>query len=101
MSATSVRIRTTTICERNARAHALVARCDELGSPVLPARPGVTSLFSYRETHHDGPLRADETACHGFARSLARGGAALADHWPDGISHRRRSVRDAGDPSLA
>jgi len=107
MSATSARIRTTTTCKRDvtSAARCLVARCDVLGSPVLPHTPrrhiaSFQKSFT-RETRHDRYIRADEIRIDGHARSFAARGAAIPRHRPDGFSHRGRSVCDAGDPSFA
>ena len=69
---------------------------------MLPHTPRrhIPFPIASRETRHDRHLRADEAGRDGHARPFARRGAAIPDHRPDGLSHRGRPVRDAGDPSL-
>src|SRR3954454_25149763 len=101
MSATSARIRTTTICKRavTSAGRRLVADVTPWDPRVAPHAQASHPPFRSpaRETRHDRYLRAAEIRIDG---AFTWRGAALPDHRPDGLSHRGRSVCDAGDPSL-
>ena len=103
MSATSARIRTTTICNERAP-NASLPDVTSRGPPCCPARPGVTSPFYWAMQERRAMTdmsAAMKSGNHGNARPFAGRGAAIPDHRPDRLPDRGRPVRDPGDPALA